>query len=87
MKTTMDKAGRLVIPKEIRDAAGLRPGMTLDIRCADGRITIEPDSLPIRLVERDGLLVMEALVPVEPLTDEIVQETRELLWRERALPG
>ena len=83
MKTTVDRAGRLVIPKEIRDAVGLRPGMTLDARCIDGRITIEPEPLPVRLVECDGLLVMEALAPVEPLTSEMVEGTRDLLQRER----
>ena len=53
------------------------------VQCVDGRITIEPDPLPFRIEERDGLLVMEALVPVEPLTDAMVEETRELRGRER----
>ncbi|HZS92352.1 MAG TPA: AbrB/MazE/SpoVT family DNA-binding domain-containing protein, partial [Chloroflexota bacterium] len=42
MKTTMDAAGRLVIPREIRRQAGLQPGMPVEVRWHDGRIEIEP---------------------------------------------
>jgi AbrB family looped-hinge helix DNA binding protein len=31
MKTTIDKAGRVVIPAAIRDRAGLKPGTELDV--------------------------------------------------------
>ncbi len=40
MTITMDSAGRLVIPKEIRREAGIEPGMPLEIRCDDGIIEI-----------------------------------------------
>src|SRR5207247_10489118 len=56
MKTTIDSAGRLVIPKEIRQHAGLKPGMPLEVRLHEGRIEIEPASLEIKL-ERRGRLV------------------------------
>jgi AbrB family looped-hinge helix DNA binding protein len=42
MKTTVDAAGRLVIPKEVRRQAGIEPGMTLDVRWKDGKSEIEP---------------------------------------------
>jgi AbrB family looped-hinge helix DNA binding protein len=32
MKTTIDKAGRLVIPKKLRERAGLQPGAEVDVR-------------------------------------------------------
>jgi len=32
MKTTIDHAGRLVIPKDIRRESGIKPGMPLEIR-------------------------------------------------------
>ena len=31
MKTTIDSAGRLVVPKVLRDRLGLEPGSTVDI--------------------------------------------------------
>jgi len=82
-KATIDKAGRLVIPKAIRDAIGLRPGTVLDVRCTDGRIEIEPEPVPVRLVRRGRLLVAVAEAPEEPLTPEIVERTRAAIARER----
>jgi len=83
MKTTIDGAGRLVIPKEIRREAGLRPGMPLDIRWRDGHIEIEPAPMAVDLVRKGRLLVAVPREPVEPLTNEVVQRTRETLLRER----
>lgn len=83
MATTIDKAGRVVIPKEIREAAGLRPGMALAIRCRDGRVEIEAVLTPIRLVRRGRFLVAVADEPVERLTPEMVEETRAAIRRER----
>jgi AbrB family looped-hinge helix DNA binding protein len=58
MRTTIDRAGRVVIPKPVRDRAGLEPGAELDIEFRDGRIEIEPAAVPMRLrgsvVEAEG---------------------------------
>ena len=42
MKTSIDSAGRLVLPKAIRDEANLQPGDPLEVTFRDGRIEIEP---------------------------------------------
>ncbi|MDR0417643.1 MAG: AbrB/MazE/SpoVT family DNA-binding domain-containing protein [Propionibacteriaceae bacterium] len=58
MLTTMDKAGRVVIPRSVRRAAGLVPG-PVDIT-ADGagvRIDVPTES---RLVEVDGRLLLHS---------------------------
>ena len=61
MKTTIDAAGRLVIPKEIRKRAGLTSGCEVEVRCTqDGRIEIEPLS-KVKLVREARLLA--AAVP------------------------
>jgi AbrB family looped-hinge helix DNA binding protein len=76
MKTTIDRAGRLVVPKKIREAAGIVPGAELSIRVADGRIEIEPIPLQVRFVKRGQLTVavpQEGALP--PLTREIVKRT------------
>lgn len=85
MKTTIDAAGRMVIPKEIRQEAGLKPGMPLDVRWRDGCIEIEPAPLPVKLVRRGHLLVAVPQKEVAPLTGETVEHTRKTLRRERAL--
>ncbi len=83
MKTTIDSAGRLVIPMEIRREAGIKPGMTLDVRTHEGRIEIEPVPLEVKLVRRGRLLVAVPQKSVPPLTAGIVEETRRKLQRGR----
>ena len=39
MRATMDSAGRLVIPKEVRQQAQITPGMPLEVRLRDGLVT------------------------------------------------
>jgi AbrB family looped-hinge helix DNA binding protein len=77
MRTTIDAAGRVVIPKEIRSRLALVGGQELEIREREGRIEIEPAGASMSL--RDGGHGPVA-VPTEklpPLTDEIVRETLE----------
>lgn len=80
---TMDRAGRLVLPKLIRDSAGIRPGDRLRIRVRDGHVEIEPQYEPIRSVERHGMQVMERTGPGEALTAEQVRRTTHALRKGR----
>jgi AbrB family looped-hinge helix DNA binding protein len=65
MKTTIDRAGRVVVPKALRQSVGLQPGSEIELRAVDGRIELEPAPLEVRL-ERKGRLVVA--VPTRPLT-------------------
>ena len=73
-----------MIPRDIRRQAGIQPGMTLDVRWHDGRIEIEPKTLPVELVRRGRFLVALPEAEVEQLTDEAVERTRQALADERA---
>ena len=84
MKTTIDSAGRLVIPKEIRQQTGIRAGMSLDVRVKEGKIEIEPAPLDIKLERRGRLLVAVPQESIPTLTSETVEETRRRIRRERA---
>lgn len=77
MRITIDSAGRVVIPKSIRDELGLRGGEELEIVERDGRIEIEPVPTPMRLVRKGAVLVAECEDAVPALTDEIVRDTLE----------
>jgi AbrB family looped-hinge helix DNA binding protein len=77
MKTTIDSAGRLVIPKEIRRKANITPETPLEVEWRDGRIEIQPMPLSVRLKHKGRLLVAESQDDVPPLTSEIVEETRQ----------
>ena len=83
MKTTIDGAGRLVIPKDIRRGAGLKPGMPLEVKLEQGRIEITPSPLPVKLQRKGRLLVAVPGKAVHPLTSETVERTRATLQRER----
>ena len=41
MDVTLAERGQIVIPKEVREAMGLKPGAKLQIRMVDGRLLIE----------------------------------------------
>jgi AbrB family looped-hinge helix DNA binding protein len=84
MKTTMDRSGRLVIPKEIRREARLAPGVPLDVRWRGGRIEIEPAPTPVTLQRRGRLLVAVPRQRLPELTPEIVEQTRAALLEDRS---
>ncbi len=81
MRTTIDSAGRVVIPQQLRHAAALEAGQEIEIIERDGRIEIEPISAPMELVERDGFLAAEVTgTDVATLTAD---EVRDILERTR----
>jgi AbrB family looped-hinge helix DNA binding protein len=77
MKATIDKAGRLVIPRQLRDSIGLRPG--------EVEVEVVGDGLLIRvlaggdLVEDDGLLVVPRSGTV--MTNDEVLRLRDAIRR------
>ena len=83
MRTTIDATGKLEIPEEIRQQAGIEPGTALDVRWHDGHIEIEPAPSRIKLVQNGRFLVAVAETTIEPLTAEMVEETRQAIYQER----
>ena len=76
IQTTIDSAGRLVLPKTIRDEAGILPGMALRVKVQDGRIELEPVAREVRIVQKGPLRIA---VPVEEgpsLQEETVEKVR-----------
>jgi AbrB family looped-hinge helix DNA binding protein len=84
MKTTIDHAGRLVIPKDIRRESGIKPGMLLEIRWEKGAIAITPAPLPVKLERKGRLLVAVPAQDVTPLKADTIERTRRTLRRERS---
>jgi AbrB family looped-hinge helix DNA binding protein len=81
MKTAIDSAGRVVIPKALRQALGLSAGQPLEIVERDGRLEIMPAPTPMKLVdEGDGVVaVADSDMPV--LTADMVRDTLERIRR------
>jgi AbrB family looped-hinge helix DNA binding protein len=74
----------LVIPKDIRREAGIKPGMPLEIRWENGSIAIIPAPLPVKLERKGRLLVAVPSKDTSPLTSDTVERTRRMLRKERA---
>jgi AbrB family looped-hinge helix DNA binding protein len=81
LRAAIDRAGRVVIPKPLRDSLGLRPGQVLDISVRDGRLEIEAAPTSMRLERRDGRLVAVPDEELPPLTTDLVRETLEQIRR------
>jgi AbrB family looped-hinge helix DNA binding protein len=80
MRTTIGAAGRIVVPKVVRDALGLGAGQELDIAARDGRIEVDVPPVEMRLEDRGGLVVA---VPDEPLPTLTASQVREALEQTR----
>ncbi|MEJ7567040.1 MAG: AbrB/MazE/SpoVT family DNA-binding domain-containing protein [Gaiellaceae bacterium] len=81
MRTTIDAAGRIVVPKRLRDELRLEAGQALEIAARDGRLEIAPQSTPMQLERREGRLVAVPDEPLPALTASEVRETLEQLRR------
>lgn len=77
MQTTIDGAGRIVIPKATRVRLGLEAGKVVEIREREGRLEIEPVATAMALKKRAGGRVAVPDEPLPPLTDEMVRATLE----------
>lgn len=81
----IDNAGRVVIPKAVRERAGVYGGMIFDIVARDDAvIELRPAPRAVRIATEDGLPVAVPLEPSEPLTQDVVAETIRRLREERA---
>jgi AbrB family looped-hinge helix DNA binding protein len=79
-RLTLDKAGRIVLPKALREELQLAPGDALEVESSGEEITLRPlrGNAPLR--KKHGIWVYRA---GEPLTDSIVQKTMRDVRRER----
>src|SRR5712691_10784356 len=69
MEAVIDQAGRIVLPKALRDALGLLPGTRVDISAYGAGVQLVPAGRTAQLVEEDGVLVAAGETPVD---DDVV---------------
>lgn len=81
MLATIDAGGRVVVPKEVRERLGLRPGSRVVLVEAEGRLEISPATTPVLLVEREGAVVAVTDTDLPVLTAEQVRAAVEATRR------
>jgi len=74
METTLDRFGRIVIPKQMRDDLGLSPGSVLKLEERDEGIILKPVTEKSPLALKDGILVF---------TGEVEGDLEAALQRDR----
>ncbi len=77
MRTTIDGAGRIVVPKPLRDELGVQPGQVLELQVRDGQLQV--DIVPVEMClerRRNGPVAVPA-DKLPRLTAEQVRQTLE----------
>ena len=77
-RLTIDKAGRVVIPKPLREELQLDPGDALDLESVGEQITLRPVRGTGPLTKEHGVWVFRTGQPLPvSATDEMLRQIRE----------
>lgn len=74
MVTTLDKFGRVIIPKKFREHLGISFNTSLNISEDGRRIVIEPIQEKEPLVDKDGILVFTGKLDIKK--NDFIQDDR-----------
>ncbi len=77
---TIDKAGRVVLPKPVRDALQISPGDSLELESSEDHIVLRPAPSKGRMYKKQGVWVFDSGVP---LSAEVINKTIRRVRAER----
>lgn len=80
MQVRIDGAGRIVLPKAVRDELQLMPGDSLDLERSANGVTLRPAAAHVSMRTKDGVYVFRS---GEPLTAESAQAGLDALRQGR----
>jgi AbrB family looped-hinge helix DNA binding protein len=63
---TLDKAGRIVLPKPVRDELQLEPGQSLELESSGDKIILRPARRRARMYKKGGIWVLHTGAPIPP---------------------
>jgi AbrB family looped-hinge helix DNA binding protein len=81
MQVTVDRVGRIVIPKRLRDALGIGPDTQLEVIADGSGLRLEVVGSSERPVETSDGLPLLGVVPGAVITDDDVRRLRDDLQR------
>lgn len=61
--TTLDSTHRVVITREMRKAAGIKPGQKLHVQASPGFLILSLPNVPAKIVTKGKLKVIDAPLP------------------------
>jgi len=77
-RITIDNAGRVVLPKPLRDELDLEPGDLLELESAGDNITLRPVRAITPLTKEQGVWVFRTGQPLAAsVTDAVLQDMRD----------
>ena len=79
-RLSMDAAGRIVLPKPVRERLQLEPGESLEIEPFDDYIVLKPIRAHTAMRKKQGIWVFQS---GEPLKTSVVDETIRKVREER----
>lgn len=77
---TIDKAGRIVLPKPVREELQLSPGDSLEVDSSEERVILRPVRGNGRIYKKQGVWVFDS---GEPLGADVVNKTLRRVREER----
>lgn len=78
MRTTIDSAGRLVVPKPLREELGFAPGTDLELTAVDGRLEVRaPSRVRVEQTPQGPVFVADDATPLS------AEDVRQVLERGR----
>lgn len=77
-RITLDKAGRIVIPKSLREELHIEPGDSLELEVAGEQIMLRPVRGTAPLIKERGVWVFRTGQPLSAsVTDETMRRIRD----------
>ena len=77
-RITIDKAGRVILPKPLREELQLLPGDTLELQSSGERIVLRPLRPALPVAKEKGVWVFRTGQPLASrVTDDVLRDLRK----------
>ena len=86
MKITIDQAGRVVIPKALRNSLDYTPGTVLEITPMGDELRLRCVREEPTFIEKEGILVHHGESPADINIADFIQRQRATRGREQGFP-
>jgi len=67
----LDASNRIVLSRDLRRAAGIPPGQKLKVSATPGRVVLEVEPNPGKVVKRGRLKIWTGQVPATPIEEAV----------------